>query len=170
MKYSLLLIALLGSAAFCSPLGNPVSGWKYMAAKDEPKLKDLLGQNVQGLYLQESPKDAAPPAVVVYRKSAEGKLESAGDWRKLIPLKGGVIDPKKTSIQDRVYQVSGKTHYMAELSDDVGMAQMMPATVFGMVDDGKVYLFVYENSRDIYQRNVKDVMALYHQISDGQKN
>jgi hypothetical protein len=166
---SALVILFLVIASSAAPFNGGISGWKFTSAKADPALGVLLGSDIHGVLTRTQTESQGPLTVVIYAKSASGSFESASAWRKLIPFAKGV-DPRKESINDRLYRVGDSPRYFAEVSSDVGADKMIPAMIFGYVSGGTAWLFVYENEREIYKQNSKDVMALFHQISESAKN
>jgi hypothetical protein len=155
----------MNALAESQPNLGHLNGWKYQDTAGSEMMRDFSG-GANGLLSLETSSDASPPTVLVYEvpdrylgKDLDTSIEA---WR--LATFRGKLDMKKTTIKDQVYQKNGKTQYFAEVSSDIDRPNMMPSVVLGKQIDKKVYVFIYENRRNIYQRNIGDVLKLFHQL------
>lgn len=167
MNYKLLLFVFVATSSMAhsekSNLGD-FKGWSYEETAKDPALKEFAG-GAKGILSPEDQQLENPVTVLVYEIEQKSKLAlgpNVKPWREI--LYKGQFNPKKTAIKDRTYEKDGQLHYFAEISSDVSEPNMMPSVVLGKVIGNKTYLFIFENRRDVYQKNIKDVLQLYHQL------
>lgn len=68
-------------------------------------------------------------------------------------------------LNESVITVGGKKRYMIEYQTDTGGPGMLQSAVMGVVIDGKLYKFVYEQNQIIYRNEISDVRRLYESVN-----
>ncbi len=166
MKHSWLIIAafVISAPALAStPLKfSGMKGWRVSAVEKDPVLKAVFGDSEYVILVSDKNAEEMPSIRVRNLGDGAGLTKSqAKSWASII-FANQSQKPILTS--EHIFKKRGQFNYMAEFQTDVGTEDMLRSIVLGTIVDGKLYILIYEQHRETYQKNLASVKKLFQDV------
>lgn len=164
-KLILALSTLLSLNAFADSV--PVfkaEGWQFIELRKGGTLSEFTGGPDALLGHPNEGRGGTVVKIKALHDIGQDLGKSPEAWRKALL---GQYERGFTCIRETVFEVNGSLRYFGECDSDTRTSSMLRSAILGVVVNGRLYRFSFEDHPPMYQRDIKAVRDLYRDLAIG---